>query len=103
MAIFSAIAYGIGYAVGFLGAAAGLSTTTILSLASVATNVIGSVALNMVARALAPKPNIPTSEVQAIINQTDAPRRVSSHAQDSPKIPAPITVIRLATAALPRH
>ena len=76
MAIFSAIAYGIGYAVGFLGAAAGLSTATILSLASVATNVIGSIALNAVARALAPKPNIPQAEIQAIINQTDAPRRV---------------------------
>lgn len=76
MAIFSAIAYGIGYAVGFLGAAAGLSTATILSLATVATNVIGSVALNLVARALAPKPNIPQQEIQALISQTDAPRRV---------------------------
>lgn len=76
MAIFSAIAYGIGYAVGFLGAAAGLSTATILSLAGVATNVIGSAALNLVARALAPKPNIPQAQIQAVINQTDAPRRV---------------------------
>lgn len=76
MAIFSAIAYGIGYAVGFLGAAAGLSIPTILSLATVATNVIGSVALNLVARALAPKPNIPQQEIQALISQTDAPRRV---------------------------
>lgn len=76
MAVFSAIAYGIGYAVGFLGAAAGLSTGAILSLATVATNVIGSVALNAVARSLAPKPNIPQPEIQAIINQTDAPRRV---------------------------
>lgn len=76
MAIFSAFAYAIGYTVGFLGAAAGLSTATILSLASVATNVIGSVALNLVARALAPKPNIPQSEIQAIIQQSDAPRRV---------------------------
>lgn len=76
MAIFSAIAYGIGYAVGFLGAAVGLSVPTILSLATVATNVIGSVALNMIARALAPKASIPQSEIQAIINQTDGPRRV---------------------------
>ena len=76
MAIFSAIAYGIGYAVGFLGAAVGLSVPTILSLATVATNVLGSVALNLVARALAPKPNIPQSEIKAIINQTDAPRRI---------------------------
>lgn len=76
MAIFSAIAYGIGYAVGFLGAAVGLSVPTILSLATVATNVIGSLALNAVARALAPKPNIPQQEIQAVINQTDAPRRI---------------------------
>ncbi|WP_347139427.1 hypothetical protein [Paracoccus sp. SSK6] len=76
MAIFSAIAYGIGYTVGFLGAAAGLSTTTILSLATVATNVIGSVSLNLVARALAPKPTIPQTEIKAIINQVDAPRRI---------------------------
>lgn len=76
MAIFSAIAYGIGYTVGFLGAAAGLSTATILSLATVATNVIGSVALNLVARALAPKPTIPQTEIKAIINQVDAPRRI---------------------------
>lgn len=76
MAIFSAIAYGIGYAVGFLGAAAGLSTATILSLATVATNVVTSVGLNLVARALAPRPNIPQQEIQAVINQTDAPRRV---------------------------
>ena len=76
MAVFSAIAYGIGYAVGFLGAAAGLSTTTILSLATAATQVATSLALNAVAQALAPKPNIPQQEIQAIINQTDAPRRV---------------------------
>ena len=76
MAIFSAIAYGIGYAVGFLGAAVGLSTATILTLATVATNVIGSLALNALARSLAPKASVPQSEIQAVINQTDAPRRV---------------------------
>lgn len=76
MAIFSAIAYGIGYAVGFLGAAAGLSTATILTLAGVATNIVSSVALSLVARALAPKVSVPQQEIQALINQTDAPRRV---------------------------
>lgn len=76
MAIFSAISYGIGYAVGFLGAAAGLSTATIMSLATAATSIVASTALNLVARALAPRPNIPTTEIQALINQTDAPRRV---------------------------
>lgn len=76
MAIFSAISYGIGYAVGFLGAAAGLSTATIMSLATAATGIVASTALNLVARALAPRPNIPTTEIQALINQTDAPRRV---------------------------
>lgn len=76
MAIFSAIGYAIGYAVGFLGAAVGLSTATILTLATFATNVIGSLALNAVARSLAPKASVPRSEIQAVINQTDAPRRV---------------------------
>ncbi|MFN3615072.1 MAG: hypothetical protein ACK4WC_11005 [Rubrimonas sp.] len=79
MAVFSAIGsalYGIGYAVGFLGAAAGLSTATILTLATAATNLIASVALSAVARALAPRPDIPQQEIQAVINQTDAPRRV---------------------------
>lgn len=76
MAIFSAIGYAVGYAVGFLGAAAGLSTSTILTIAGAAGNVVTGLALSSVARALAPKPNIPTSEVKALINQTDAPRRV---------------------------
>ena len=76
MAIFSTIAYGIGYAVGFLGAAAGLSTATILTLAGVATNIAASAALSLVARALAPKVSVPQQEIQALISQTDAPRRV---------------------------
>lgn len=76
MAIFSSIAYGIGYAVGFLGAAAGLSTATILSLAGAATQIATGLALSAVSRALAPKVNIPQQEIQAVINQTDAPRRV---------------------------
>lgn len=79
MAIFSAIGgalYGIGYAVGFLGAAAGLSTATILTIAGVAGNIAIAATLSAIARALAPKVNVPQSEVQAIISQTDAPRRV---------------------------
>lgn len=74
--IFSAIAYAVGFAVGFLGAAAGLSMTTILSLATVAGNIATGLVLNAISRALAPKVQIPQSEVQAIIQQTDAPRRV---------------------------
>lgn len=76
MAIFSAIAYGIGYAVGFLGAAAGLSTTMILTLASAATGMAASAAFNALKQALAPKISVPTQEVQAVINQDDASRRV---------------------------
>lgn len=76
MAIFSAISYAVGYAVGFLGAAAGLSTATILSLATAATQVLTGIALSAVSRALAPKVNIPQQEIQAVINQTDAPRRI---------------------------
>lgn len=76
MALFSGIAYGIGYAVGFLGAAAGLSTATIMTLATAATNVAASLALNAVARALAPSASVPRAEIQALISQTDAPRRV---------------------------
>lgn len=76
MAIFSGILYGIGYGIGFLGAAAGLSTATILSIAGVAGQIAIGAALNAVARALAPSVNVPRTEIQAIINQTDAARRI---------------------------
>lgn len=76
MAIFSGILYGIGYGIGFLGAAAGLSTATILSLAGVAGQIAVGAALNAVARALAPSVNVPRTEIQAIISQTDAARRI---------------------------
>lgn len=76
MAIFSAALYGLGYAVGFLGAAAGLSTATILTLAGAVGQIAVGAALNAVARALTPPVSIPQAEIQAIINQTDAPRRV---------------------------
>lgn len=76
MAVFSSIAYGIGYAVGFLGAVAGLSTATTLALATAVTNFAITAAASAVVRALSPRPSIPQQEIQAVINQTDAPRRI---------------------------
>ena len=77
MAIFSAISYAAGYAVGFLGAAAGITMTgTALTIATAIANVGTALVLNAVSRALAPRVNVPQTEVKALINQTDAPRRV---------------------------
>lgn len=76
MAVFSTILTGIGYGIGFLGAAAGLSTATILTISGIAGQLAVGAALTAVARALAPKVNIPRTEIQAIISQTDAPRRI---------------------------
>lgn len=77
MAIFSAISYAVGYAVGFLGAAAGITMTgAALTVATAIANIGTALVMNAVARSLAPKVNVPQTEVQAVINQTDAPRRV---------------------------
>jgi hypothetical protein len=79
MAIFSAIGaalWSIGYAVGFLGAAAGLSTATILSLASAVSSFAIAATMTAVQRALSPKVTVPQQEIQAVINQTSAARRV---------------------------
>ncbi|SCX88194.1 phage tail protein [Paracoccus tibetensis] len=79
MAVFSAIGaalWGIGYAVGFLGAVAGLSTATILSLASAVSSFTIAATMTAVQRALSPRVNVPQQEMQAVLNQTDAQRRV---------------------------
>lgn len=74
--IFTAISYAAGWVGGFLGAAAGLSFSAAVTFGTyfgtVATAAIGI----GISRALAPKINIPVSEIQAVINQTDAPRRI---------------------------
>lgn len=76
MAIFSTIGYWSAYAVGFLGAGAGLSVSTAVTLATIAGQAAISVALTAVARVLSPRPNVSLPDVQALLSQADAPRRV---------------------------
>ncbi|RDW14438.1 phage tail protein [Paracoccus thiocyanatus] len=76
MAIFSAISYAVAYAASFLASAAGLSFATAVQIGVSAAQIAVAAAASALSRALAPKPSIPTHEIQAVINQTDAPRRI---------------------------
>ncbi|MEX3315674.1 hypothetical protein [Sulfitobacter sp. PS-8MA] len=76
MALFSSIAFGIAYAGGYLAAAAGFSIATATSIGVALANAAVSLALSAISRALAPSVSIPQSEIQAVINQASAPRRI---------------------------
>lgn len=76
MAIFSAIGYAAAYAASALAAAAGFTFSTAVSIGVAAGNIATSLAASLVARALAPEPSIPKQEIQAVIKQSNAPRRV---------------------------
>ena len=76
MAIFSAIAFGLAYAGGFLAAAAGFSIATATTIGVAVAQLGVSLAVSAISRLLAPKVSIPQSEVQALISQTSAPRRI---------------------------
>lgn len=74
--IFTAISYAAGWLGGFLGAAAGLSLSAAVTFGTYFGTVATAAIAIGVSRLLAPKINIPVSEIQAVINQTDAPRRI---------------------------
>lgn len=74
--IFSAIASGLAWVGGFLGAAAGLSFSAAVTFGTYFGTIGAAVVAIGINRLLSPKLNIPTSEVQAVLNQTDSPRRV---------------------------
>lgn len=76
MAIFSAIAYAFAYAGSFLAAAAGIPFATAVQVGMIAGQVGSAIAALAIQKALTPDVNIPQQEIQAVINQTDAPRRV---------------------------
>ncbi|WCE67987.1 phage tail protein [Sulfitobacter faviae] len=76
MALFSSIAFGIAYAGGYLAAAAGFSIATATSIGVAVANAAVSLALSAISRALAPSVSIPQSEIQAVISQASAPRRI---------------------------
>ncbi|MBO9437342.1 hypothetical protein J7354_01585 [Sulfitobacter sp. R18_2] len=76
MAIFSTIIGAIAYAGGYLAAAAGFSIATATSIGVAVANAAVSLALSAVSRALAPSVSIPQSEIQAVISQASAPRRI---------------------------
>ena len=77
MAIFSAIAYAFAYAGSFLAAAAGIPFATAVQVGMIAGQVGSAIAALAIQKALTPDVNIPQQEIQAVINQTDAPRRIS--------------------------
>lgn len=74
--IFTAISYLAGWVGGFLGAAAGLSFSAAVTFGTYFGTAVAAAAAIGVSRLLAPKINIPVSEIQAVINQTEAPRRI---------------------------
>lgn len=76
MAIFSAIASGIAWLGGFLSAAAGLSISTAVTIGTIAGQIGGALVALGISKLLTPKFSVPQQEVQALINQSDAPRRV---------------------------
>lgn len=76
MAIISTIIAGIAYAGGYLAAAAGFSIATATSIGVAVANAAVSLALSAISRALAPSVSIPQSEIQAVISQASAPRRI---------------------------
>jgi hypothetical protein len=76
MAIFTTIIGAIAYAGGYLAAAAGFSIATATSIGVALANAAVSLAVSAISRALAPSVSIPQSEIQAVINQASAPRRI---------------------------
>ncbi|MFG6599399.1 MULTISPECIES: phage tail protein [unclassified Sulfitobacter] len=79
MAIFTAIGIAvnaIAYAGGYLAAAAGFSVATATSIGVAVANAAVSLALSAISRALMPSVSVPTTEIQAVINQASAPRRI---------------------------
>lgn len=76
MAIFSAIGYAFAYAASFLAASVGLSVSTAVTIGTAVGQAAMAGAAMLVNRALTPKVNVPQSEVQAVITQADAARRV---------------------------
>jgi len=76
MAIFTAIAYGLAYAGSYLAAAAGLSFATAVNVGLAVAQIGGALISAAISRLLAPSVSIPRAEIQAVINQTEAPRRI---------------------------
>ncbi|KKL88111.1 hypothetical protein LCGC14_1928010, partial [marine sediment metagenome] len=79
MAIFTAIGMAvnaIAYAGGYLAAAAGFSIATATSIGVAVANAAVSLALSAISRALMPSVSVPVNEIQAVISQASAPRRI---------------------------
>lgn len=76
MAIFSAIASAIAWVGGFLAAAAGIPFATAVTIGTYAGQIGGALVALAVSRALSPKVSIPRADIQAILSQSDAPRRI---------------------------
>lgn len=76
MAIFSAIGYAFAYAASFLAASVGLSVSTAVTIGTAVGQAAMAGAAMLLNRALTPKINVPQSEIQAVITQADAQRRV---------------------------
>ncbi|MFG6566662.1 hypothetical protein [Sulfitobacter sp. 1A13679] len=79
MAVFSLIGAAISsiaYAGGYLAAAAGFSVATATSIGVAVANAAVSLALSAISRALAPSVSVPVNEIQAVISQASAPRRI---------------------------
>lgn len=76
MAVFSTIGAWVAAAAQFLAASVGFSAATAAAFGTAVGQLGVSLVSSILLRALAPKPSIPRSEIQAVINQGDAPRRV---------------------------
>jgi hypothetical protein len=79
MAIFTAIGtalFNIAYAGAYLAASAGFSIATATSIGVAVANAAVSLAFSAISRALAPSVSVPQSEIQAVISQASAPRRI---------------------------
>lgn len=75
MAVFTAIAAVTAW-VASVGVAAGLAAATAAALATTIVSTAISLGISLVVRMLQPKVSVPRAEIQAVLNQTDAPRRV---------------------------
>jgi len=76
MAIFTAIIGAIASFGAFLAASVGFGAAAAASIGAGLARLAVSLALTLIQRALQPKISRPVQEIQAVINQTDAPRRV---------------------------
>lgn len=75
-AIIGAISYAGAFVGGFIGGALGLQTAAILQLGAIGSQVALFGASTLLSRALQPNISVSRQEIQAIINETDAARRV---------------------------